>query len=144
MTELSLHEGDPRSGSSTLPSLPVRSYRRHGLLSTLMMTTASCSHTVDPHSFTPLHNLQCWIVYIFSESPSSYKAIKPVTSLSEGRFWLGPDPWWNKSPVGFKGRYFEQAILQKAFTLNKSTNAPMFQNTAFIASYFISISCTVV
>ncbi len=56
--------------------------------------------------------------------------------------WLGLDTRRNKSPLGFKGVYFEQAILQKAFKLNKSTCVPVFQNTAFTASYFKSISCT--
>lgn len=131
------------SGSSTLPSLPVRSYRRHGLLSTLMMTIALCTHTIHPYSFISLNilNAECMWVFVFSVPPSLYKRIQLV---SEERIWLGPDTWWNKSLLGFKGGYFEQAILQKAFTLNKSTNAPMFQNTAFTASYFISISCTVV
>lgn len=65
--------------------------------------------------------------------------------VSDGRFWLGLDAWQSKSPLGFKGGYFERAILQKTFTLNKSTNAPMFQKTALTASYFIPIiSCSVV
>lgn len=142
VTVLSLHEGDPLPASSSLPSLPVRSYRQHGLLSTLMMTTASCTHTADPSSWWMYGNV-CMSICFFFFFPVAQRSLTCIQLVSEGRFWLGPDTWWYKSPLEFKGVPFVQAILQKAFKLNKSTDAPMFQNTAFTASYFISISYTV-
>lgn len=65
VTVLSLHEGDPLPASSSLPSLPVRSYRQHGLLSTLMMTTASCTHTADPSSWWMYGNVCMSICFFF-------------------------------------------------------------------------------
>lgn len=120
----------------------------------VLQATWSIKHLNDDHS--PMHSCntslllhisiysKCWMYVSFSTTLLVQRSLACIQLVSEERIWLGLDTWWNKSPLGFKGGYFEQAILQKAFTLNKSTNAPMFQNTAFTASYFISISCTVV
>lgn len=114
----------------------------------VLQATWSIKHLNDDHSFMYSHSRPFSIIplyiftarciqvylYVFSIPPSLYKG---VLLVSERRIWLDLASWWNKSPVGFKGGYFEQPILQRAFTPSKSTNAPMFQNTAFRASYFI-------
>lgn len=125
----------------------------------VLQATWSIKHLNDDHSFMHSHTRplllhisvfsECWIylsvsVCFLCTNIFVQRSLTCIQLVSEGRFWLDLDAWWNKSPLGFKGGYFEQAILHRAFTLNKSTNAPMFQNTAFTASCFISISCTVV
>lgn len=102
VTVLSLHEGDPLPASSSLPSLPVRSYRQHGLLSTLMMTTASCTHTADPSSWWMYGNV-CMSICFFFFFPVAQRSLTCIQLVSEGRFWLGPDTWWYKSPLEFNG-----------------------------------------